>query len=152
MEGGVTETSSAKMHGGYNKRYKHYSHTLGCSMNFHIYFPPSDSTDSQKFPLLYWLSGLTCTDENFIFKSGAQRAASQHGVALIVPDTSPSNFCSSLFLLAICIICNAWWSIDSRYHKIIVTGGLNVEGEADSWDFGVGMFVCIHLRFNCSIL
>lgn len=41
--------------------------------------------------VLYWLSGLTCTDENFIAKSGAQRAASSEGVALIVPDTSPSK-------------------------------------------------------------
>ncbi|KAL7138435.1 hypothetical protein ABFS83_10G163800 [Erythranthe nasuta] len=100
-----TEISSAKMFDGYNKRYKHYSPTLGCSMNFHIYFPPS-SSPSHKFPVLYWLSGLTCTDENFIAKSGAQRVASSEGVALIVPDTSPR--------------------------------GLNVEGESDSWDFGVG--------------
>ncbi|KAL2327074.1 hypothetical protein Fmac_020501 [Flemingia macrophylla] len=74
-------------------------------MNFHIYFPPSPSP-SHKFPVLYWLSGLSCTDENFIFKAGAQRAASAEGVALVAPDTSPR--------------------------------GLNVEGEADSWDFGVG--------------
>lgn len=93
------------MFGGYNKRYKHYSPTVGCSMTFHIYFPPSPSPD-HKFPVLYWLSGLTCTDENFIIKSGAQRAASSEGIALIAPDTSPR--------------------------------GLNVEGEADSWDFGVG--------------
>ncbi|KAJ6831473.1 S-formylglutathione hydrolase-like isoform X1 [Iris pallida] len=98
-----SETSSAKMFGGYNKRYKHWSPTLGCSMAFSVYFPPSSS---HKFPVLYWLSGLTCTDENFIIKSGAQRAASAEGVALVAPDTSPR--------------------------------GLNVEGEADSWDFGVG--------------
>lgn len=42
--------------------------------------------------VLYWLSGLTCTDENFITKSGAQRAASSEGIALIAPDTSPSKF------------------------------------------------------------
>ncbi|KAK3405501.1 hypothetical protein EUGRSUZ_K01713 [Eucalyptus grandis] len=95
------------MFGGYNRRYKHFSPTLGCSMNFHIYFPPSPpSSPSPKFPVLYWLSGLTCTDENFIVKSGAQRAASKEGIALIAPDTSPR--------------------------------GLNVEGEAESWDFGVG--------------
>nr|KJB12085.1 hypothetical protein B456_002G227600 [Gossypium raimondii] len=105
METKPTEIGSSKMFGGYNKRYKHFSPTLGCSMTFHIYFPPS-SSPSHKFPILYWLSGLTCTDENFIIKSGAQRAASAEGVALIAPDTSPR--------------------------------GLNVEGEADSWDFGVG--------------
>ncbi|XP_007028650.2 PREDICTED: S-formylglutathione hydrolase [Theobroma cacao] len=105
MEMKPTEIGSSKMFGGYNKRYKHYSPTLGCSMTFYIYLPPSPSP-SHKFPILYWLSGLTCTDENFIIKSGAQRAASAEGVALIAPDTSPR--------------------------------GLNVEGEADSWDFGVG--------------
>ncbi|XP_024017301.1 S-formylglutathione hydrolase-like [Morus notabilis] len=103
-----TEIGISKVFGGYNKRFKHFSPTLGCSMTFHIYFPPSPShSSSHKFPVLYWLSGLTCTDENFITKSGAQRAASAEGVALIAPDTSPR--------------------------------GLNVEGEADSWDFGVGM-------------
>ncbi|XP_047961153.1 S-formylglutathione hydrolase [Salvia hispanica] len=104
-DGKPTEISSTKMFDGYNKRYKHYSPTLGCSMTFHIFFPPS-SSPSQKFPVLYWLSGLTCNDENFIAKSGAQRVASAEGVALIAPDTSPR--------------------------------GLNIEGEADSWDFGVG--------------
>lgn len=105
MESKPSEISSSKMFGGYNKRYKHFSPTLGCSMTFYIYFPPSPSP-SHKFPVLYWLSGLSCTDENFIAKSGAQRAASTEGIVLIAPDTSPR--------------------------------GLNVEGEADSWDFGVG--------------
>ncbi|MCI65182.1 S-formylglutathione hydrolase-like, partial [Trifolium medium] len=51
-------------------------------------------------PVLYWLSGLTCSDENFIFKSGAQRAASQYGVALIAPDTSPSiDYSHHIFIL-----------------------------------------------------
>ncbi|KAG9454765.1 hypothetical protein H6P81_007669 [Aristolochia fimbriata] len=101
----VTEISSSKMFGGYNKRYKHFSPTLGCSMTFHVYFPPSVQSTT-KFPVLYWLSGLSCSDENFIIKSGAQRAAALEGIALVAPDTSPR--------------------------------GLNVEGEADSWDFGVG--------------
>ncbi|KAK8928422.1 S-formylglutathione hydrolase [Platanthera zijinensis] len=81
------EMSSTKMFGGFNRRYKHFSPTLGCSMTFSIYFPPSPP--SQKIPVLYWLSGLTCTDENFIAKSGAQRAASVEEVALVAPDTSP---------------------------------------------------------------
>lgn len=46
--------------------------------------------------VLYWLSGLTCTDENFIIKSGAQRAASSYGIALIAPDTSPSKSSTDL--------------------------------------------------------
>lgn len=53
---------------------------------------------SWELQILYWLSGLTCTDENFIQKSGAQRAASAHGVALVVPDTSPRKFSYSYYL------------------------------------------------------
>lgn len=51
--------------------------------------------------VLYWLSGLTCTDENFIIKSGAQRAASNEGIALIAPDTSPSKSMLGSFILAL---------------------------------------------------
>ncbi|GMY19003.1 S-formylglutathione hydrolase [Fagus crenata] len=109
METKPAEISSSKMFGGYNKRYKHFSPTLGCSMTFHIYFPPSPSS-SHKFPVLYWLSGLTCTDENFITKSGAQRAASREGVALIVPDTSPNasfNYKSRTYTHEVFILLNA---------------------------------------------
>ncbi|CAI5529396.1 unnamed protein product [Closterium sp. Naga37s-1] len=81
------EISSNKMFGGVNKRYEHESATLGCTMKFSIYFPPAAT--SSRVPVIYWLSGLTCTDENFIQKSFAQKYASEHGVALIVPDTSP---------------------------------------------------------------
>ena len=56
--------------------------------------------------VLYWLSGLTCTEENFIVKAGAQRVAAELGIALVVPDTSPR--------------------------------GLNIPGEAESYDFGLG--------------
>ncbi|KAL5719830.1 S-formylglutathione hydrolase [Ranunculus cassubicifolius] len=83
-----SEIFSSKMFGGYNKRYKHYSPVLGCAMNFYVYFPPS-SSPNQKFPVLYWLSGLTCTDENFFLKAGAQRTASSEGVVLVATDTSP---------------------------------------------------------------
>lgn len=51
METKPTEISSSKMFGGYNKRYKHFSPTLGCSMTFHIYFPPSPPSPSHKFPV-----------------------------------------------------------------------------------------------------
>jgi len=56
-------------------------------MKFHVYFPPAAETAS--VPVVYWLSGLTCTDENFIIKSGVQRSAAQYGIAVVVPDTSP---------------------------------------------------------------
>lgn len=73
--------------GGFQDVYQHESKTLGCSMNFAVYFPPG--AESKKLPVLYWLSGLTCTEQNFITKSGAQRYAAEHGVIIVAPDTSP---------------------------------------------------------------
>jgi len=57
-------------------------------MRFSIYLPPHASSD-QPVPVLYWLSGLTCSDENFVHKAGAQRLASELGIAIVTPDTSP---------------------------------------------------------------
>ena len=82
-----TEISSTKSFGGWLKRYKHHSTTLDCDMIFAIYWPPQAETE--KVPLLWWLSGLTCTDENFMQKSGAQKIAAELGIAIICPDTSP---------------------------------------------------------------
>ena len=56
-------------------------------MNFSVFLPPQAS--ESPVPALYWLSGLTCTDENFVQKAGAQRYAAEHGVAIVCPDTSP---------------------------------------------------------------
>jgi S-formylglutathione hydrolase len=56
-------------------------------MNVAVYLPPQAAT--QKLPVLYWLSGLTCNEQNFITKAGAQRYAAEHGVILVAPDTSP---------------------------------------------------------------
>mgnify|MGYP003629799730 CR=1 FL=1 len=81
-------TSSNKSFGGWTKHYSHHSSTLNCDMRFAIYLPPQ-TANGQKVPVLYWLSGLTCTDENFIQKAGAQRIAAELGVAIIAPDTSP---------------------------------------------------------------
>lgn len=72
---------------GQQNRYQHFSKVLNCEMNFSVYLPIE--TQSSTVPVLYWLSGLTCTDENFITKAGAQRYAAQHGVAIVAPDTSP---------------------------------------------------------------
>ena len=80
--------SSNKSFGGWNKQYSHFSEVLNCQMRFAIYLPPQAST-GQKVPVLYWLSGLTCTDENFMHKAGAQRIAAQLGIAIVAPDTSP---------------------------------------------------------------
>ncbi|HDS0950968.1 TPA: S-formylglutathione hydrolase [Stenotrophomonas maltophilia] len=73
--------------GGWQDVYRHHSATLGCDMQFAVYLPPQAAT--QKLPVLYWLSGLTCTEQNVITKAGAQRYAAEHGVILVAPDTSP---------------------------------------------------------------
>ncbi|MCI4665743.1 MAG: S-formylglutathione hydrolase [Neomegalonema sp.] len=66
---------------------KHASEVCGCEMVFSIYLPPRAAQGP--VPALYWLSGLTCTDQNFVTKAGAQQYAAAHGVAIIAPDTSP---------------------------------------------------------------
>ena len=73
--------------GGWQDVYRHTSQVLGCDMNVAVYLPPQAAT--QPLPVLYWLSGLTCNEQNFITKAGAQRYAAEHGVILVVPDTSP---------------------------------------------------------------
>lgn len=76
------------MFGGEQLQYNHTSTSLNCEMRFAIYLPPQ-ATQTNKVPVLYWLSGLTCTDENFIQKAGAQRIAAELGMAIVCPDTSP---------------------------------------------------------------
>tara|TARA_R110002073_G_scaffold217087_1_gene377273 strand:- start:292 stop:1131 length:840 start_codon:yes stop_codon:yes gene_type:complete len=77
-----------KSFGGWTKHYTHHSNTLNCDMRFAIYLPPQ-TANGQKVPVLYWLSGLTCTDENFMHKAGATRIAAELGVVIVAPDTSP---------------------------------------------------------------
>jgi len=79
--------SDTKCFGGHHKRYSHQSSSTLTEMNFAIYLPPQ--AEKEKVPALWYLSGLTCTDENFSTKAGAQRYAAEHGIALIAPDTSP---------------------------------------------------------------
>lgn len=79
--------ASNKCFDGWLKRYKHTSTATGTEMIFAIYLPPQAQT--QPVPVLYWLSGLTCTDENFMQKAGAQRIAAELGMAIVAPDTSP---------------------------------------------------------------
>jgi len=78
---------SVKESGGYLKRYIHDSKTCQCEMTFSVYLPPQAATE--KVPALYWLSGLTCTDDNARTKAGAQHFAAKHGIAIVFPDTSP---------------------------------------------------------------
>lgn len=75
------------MFGGWQKRLRHTSKMLHCDMTFSIYLPAS--AHDKKLPVLYWLSGLTCNDENFTLKAGAQRVAAELGIILVMPDTSP---------------------------------------------------------------
>jgi S-formylglutathione hydrolase len=83
----VTTVSQNKSFGGVQGTYKHESVATRCTMRFGVFLPPSAQAD--RVPVLYWLSGLTCTEENFIVKAGSQRVAAELGVAIIVPDTSP---------------------------------------------------------------
>ena len=85
---GLAELSANKCFGGWQKRYSHKSKSLKCEMQFSVFIPPLTEPDT-KLPVLYWLSGLTCTDENFAVKAGAQRIAAQLGIMLVMPDTSP---------------------------------------------------------------
>jgi S-formylglutathione hydrolase len=100
----ITTISQNRCFGGVQGIYAHESAETGCRMRFGVYLPPQAVTG--RVPTLYWLSGLTCTEENFIVKAGAQRIAAELGIALIVPDTSPR--------------------------------GLDIPGEAASYDFGLG--------------
>ena len=73
--------------GGEQQVWEHRSRALDCDMRVAIYLPPQ--AKDGPVPVLYWLSGLTCTEQNFINKAGAQRYAAEHGIALVCPDTSP---------------------------------------------------------------
>lgn len=73
--------------GGSQEVWKHTSDVLGCEMNVGVYLPPDAGRGP--LPVLYWLSGLTCTEQNFITKAGAQRYAAEHNLILVAPDTSP---------------------------------------------------------------
>jgi S-formylglutathione hydrolase len=84
--------------------YRHDSTSTASAMRFSVFVPSQGRTG--RVPVLYYLAGLTCTEETFMIKAGAQRVAAELGLMLVSPDTSPR--------------------------------GLNLPGESDSWDFGVG--------------
>lgn len=106
-----------------------YSISLKCNMKFGLYLPPD--YDTNKVPVIYWLSGLTCTEQNFMTKAGAQKYASKYNVILVMPDTSPSN---EIFFFAF-IILNYSNVTQNNY---FIVGGVNIPGEDDSYDFGSG--------------
>ncbi|MCL4110482.1 UNVERIFIED_CONTAM: hypothetical protein GTU68_022364 [Idotea baltica] len=83
----MNQIESIKECGGYLNRYTHQSNVNNCEMTFSVYLPPQ--AEQGPVPALYWLSGLTCTDDNARTKAGAQRYAAEHGIAIVFPDTSP---------------------------------------------------------------
>ncbi|RYF07073.1 MAG: S-formylglutathione hydrolase [Comamonadaceae bacterium] len=94
--------------GGAQRFYQHASTEIGLPMKFSVYLPPN-AVAGDKVPALLYLAGLTCTEETFMVKAGAQRLAAELGLALIAPDTSPRGEPAEA-----------------------------VEGAKASWDFGIG--------------
>lgn len=83
----INNIATNKVFDGWHKQYTHQSTRLDCDMRFAIFLPPQ--AKAQKVPVLYWLSGLTCSDENFMQKAGAFKVAAELGIAIVAPDTSP---------------------------------------------------------------
>jgi S-formylglutathione hydrolase len=82
--------NSHACHGGVQRIYRHESQAIGLPMRFAAFLPPQAmQANPDRVPALFYLAGLTCTEETFPIKAGAQRFAAQHGIALIAPDTSP---------------------------------------------------------------
>ena len=77
--------SENRCFGGVQSVHRHRSESCGCDMTFAVYLPPGEGPH----PVLWWLSGLTCTHENAMTKANAQQFAAEHGVAVVYPDTSP---------------------------------------------------------------
>lgn len=84
----MERTAQNTSFGGSQEVWKHQSETLGVEMNVGVYLPEK-ALQGEACPVLYWLSGLTCSEQNFITKAGAQQYAAQHGIIVVAPDTSP---------------------------------------------------------------
>src|SRR5687768_10546831 len=85
--GSIDTVSKHRCFGGTVGFYKHASTVNACTMKFSVYVPPQ--AERGKVPVLYYLAGLTCTEETFMTKAGAQRRAAELGLLLVAPDTSP---------------------------------------------------------------
>ena len=75
--------------GGVQRFYRHASGAIGLPMQFGVYLPPQALLPDAQVPVLFYLAGLTCTEETFAIKAGAQQHAARHGLAIVTPDTSP---------------------------------------------------------------
>lgn len=82
----VTTLKEHAVFGGRIGYYSHPSQVCGCTMRFSVFMPPGAT---ERVPTVYWLSGLTCTEDNFTVKAGAYRVAAELGLAVVAPDTSP---------------------------------------------------------------
>lgn len=92
MSDTLEQLSAHACFGGEQRFYRHASHAVGLPMRFAVYLPPralAGQSADRKVPTLLYLAGLTCTEETFPIKAGAQRLAAELGLALITPDTSP---------------------------------------------------------------
>jgi len=83
----VSQVGCNKSFGGLQKIFEHESKECSCKMKFGVYFPPQAET--QKCPVLYFLSGLTCTEQNVVTKGSTQLFAAKYGIVIVAPDTSP---------------------------------------------------------------
>ncbi len=85
----IERISEQRCFGGVQGYYRHDSQVTGLPMRFSVFHPPAES--HEQVPVLVWLSGLTCSEETFMIKAGAQRLAAECGIMLVAPDTSPRN-------------------------------------------------------------
>lgn len=88
-DGGLEIISEQKCFGGRIGYYRHDAATTKCAMRFSLFTPPSALHGGAAAPVLWWLSGLTCTEDNFTVKAGAYRKAAELGLMIVAPDTSP---------------------------------------------------------------
>eukprot|EP00411_Alexandrium_monilatum_P058385 CAMPEP_0175510734 /NCGR_PEP_ID=MMETSP0096-20121207/11539_1 /TAXON_ID=311494 /ORGANISM="Alexandrium monilatum, Strain CCMP3105" /LENGTH=501 /DNA_ID=CAMNT_0016812915 /DNA_START=59 /DNA_END=1561 /DNA_ORIENTATION=- len=86
---GLEKKGENRMFGGQVQKWTHASESTGTPMTFSVFLPPQVTQAGTKVPVLYYLSGLTCTDDNVTQKACAQRAAAAHGMVIVAPDTSP---------------------------------------------------------------
>lgn len=90
MSASVERIADHRLHGGWQYRYRHPSQATGVPMTYSVFVPPK-AVDKRPLQVRFWLSGLTCNDENLTTKAGAQRLAAELNLLLVMPDTSPRS-------------------------------------------------------------